>query len=232
MQNDFEKLIEKYKADLMQYHAANPQGGEAERYVAPSATGQNPQSEPKVDPTEPADMPDVPIIPPAPQNLPEMPVILPGETAAPPAPRVLETESPDDFENNDIADNDLDDDEGYLQIRTVTAEGAVPLAGVLVLIKNPRTNELLAQLRTDADGLTAAAPLRTVSRELSEVEGNPTPYDTYDIEISLDGFYGVKSENVPVFGGITNLQTVSLIPLPEFAGKGEEYTIDSPDYTL
>ncbi len=240
MQNDFKALVEKYKADLMQYHAANPSGGEAERYVAkPTAAALQPQAAPKVEPptpsvpeAEPTDIPEIPIIPPAPQNVPEMPVILPGEPITPQPPQVLQSEqSPDDFANDDVADNDLDDDEGYLQIRTVTAEGALPLKGALAVISDS-SGQLIAQVTTDSDGLTAAVPLRTVSRELSEVEGNPEPYDTYNIEISLDGFYKVKSEHVPVFGGITNLQTVSLIPLPEFADKGEEYTIDSPDYTL
>ncbi len=236
MNNDFDKLIEKYKADLMKYHEANPSGGEAPRYVAPKASMTDPKPVPKADPPapeipQPQDIPDVPIIPPAPQNTPEMPVILPGEPMQPSAPRVLE-QSPEDFPNDDVADNNLDDDEGYLQIRAVTADGAVPLKGALVIITNPRSGQLAAQITTDSDGLTAAVPLRTVSRTLSEVEGNTQPYDTYNIEIKLDGFYGVRSENVPVFGGVTNVQTVSLIPLPEFAKQGEEYTIDSPDYTL
>ncbi len=243
MENDFKALIEKYKADLMQYHAANPNGGEQERYVAPTATGPIPPAPPKTEPPapvtpEPLDLPgapeapDTPIIPPAPQNIPEMPVILPGEPPISPVPRVLEAESPENFANDDIADNDLDDDEGYLQIRAVTAEGALPLSGALAIISKSESGELVAQVLTDQDGLTAAVPLRTVSRELSEVEGNQKPYDTYSIEITLDGYYGVKSEHVPVFGGITNLQTVSLIPLAEFAKQGEEYTVDNPDYNL
>lgn len=233
MQNDFKDLIEKYKADLMQYYAANPQGGEAERYVAP--TEPTPPAPAKTEPPEPIDipdMPDTPIIPPAPQNTPEMPVILPGEPLnVPPAPQVLEY-LPQNLPNGDTAANDPDDDEGYLQIRTVTAEGAVPLKGALAVISDPKTGALVAQVITDTDGLTAAVPLRTVSRELSEVEGNYRPYSTYNLEISLNGFYKVKSEHVPVFGGVTNLQTVSLIPLPEFANNNEEYTIDNPDYSL
>ncbi len=232
MQNDFKAMIEKYKADLLKYHSENPQGGEAERYTA-EKTEPTQSVAPKTEPDmpEPLSVPEVPDLPPIPVEAPGMPIILPGEPMTEPAPQVLE-QSPDSFEGDGTADNDLDADEGYLQIRAVTAEGAVPLKNALAVITHAKSGKLAAQVLTDTDGLSAAVPLPTLSRSLSEVEGNNQPYDTYNIEISLDGFYKVKSENVPVFGGVTNLQTVSLIPLAEFAEADEEYVIDSPDYTL
>ncbi len=262
MQNDIKALIEKYKADLMQYHAQNRSNLQAVDYTAEAAesafeaaTGPTPYSPPNVDvplmpdppkPTEPTEAP-----PSSSPELPDEPPLNSPEEPTPPPmylpeaeptsqPSILQEQpsntsayiSPSADLADDVADNKLDDDEGYLQIRTVTAEGAVPLKNAVAVITDGKTGALIAQLRTDADGLTAAVPLRTLSRTLSEVEGNPQPYDTYNIEITLDGFYGVKSENVAVFGGITNLQTVSLIPLPEFAKQGEEYVISSPDYSL
>lgn len=299
MQNDFEKMIEKYKAELMSYHAKNPNGGESARFTAPAgesasvnaqfnaqtapaptapiaqAAEAQPEAEPMTEPMtapmtepdsteipQPQDIPNVPYIPPAPVSTPEMPVILPGEPMQNPTPRVLEgtqstpsamqggmntaipraldpipsaelhSGSDGNVNSGNSADNRLEDDEGYLQVRVTTAEGAVPLKGAQVVITNPRTNQLVGQVMSNRDGLTPAVPVRTVSRTLSEVEGNPQPYDTYDLEITLDGYFGVKSENVPVFGGITNLQTVSLIPLPEFTKQGEEYTINNPDFSL
>ena len=300
MNSDFEKLVEKYKKELMNYHAENPQGGESPKFTAdlpkqsdnslsfnPTAeetekatelkwaNGQDsaPEAEAKYaaekaenqdtvadgrDMEEPApepmpqpepeipqkqDIPQRPYIPGQPQSTPEMPVILPGEPmqAPPPAvpnPQITANEGnagglevmPSDDES--VRKDGREDDEGYLQVRVVTAEGALPIKDALVVITDPKDNSLISQMSTNIDGLTPVIPLRTVSRLLSETEGYSHPYDTYNAFISKPGYYGVRSVNIPVFGGITNLQTVSLIPLPEFGTPSDEYTIDNPGFAL
>ena len=60
----------------------------------------------------------------------------------------------------------------------------------------------------------------TVSRELSLQPGTIPPYTAYTIQSDAEGYYSVRNLNVTVYGGITAVQPVEMIPLPEQVTSG------------
>ena len=40
---------------------------------------------------------------------------------------------------------------------------------------------------------------------------------TYNIRITADGYYESERVNIPIFQGVTSIQTVEMIPLSEFS---------------
>lgn len=53
--------------------------------------------------------------------------------------------------------------------------------------------------------------------------GNNTPYSTYNIDVSQNGYYSHTYQNVPIFDRITALQPVELVPLSA-NGTGDSFT--------
>ena len=110
---------------------------------------------------------------------------------------------------------------GYLVVHVTTARGAIPLEGAAVHI---RTNEdadttpradILYATTTNRDGNTERIPLPAPPRENSMLPSDVPPFSTYHLEVRCEG-YGMQSFiALPIFSGITSVQPVDLIPLPE-----------------
>ena len=77
---------------------------------------------------------------------------------------------------------------------------------------------------TDRSGFTQIIEVPTVARALFQTPGEPTPYTTYNILVHAPGFYTVRDRRVPVYSGITSVQPVELIPLPEGYTEEEDIT--------
>ena len=111
--------------------------------------------------------------------------------------------------------------EGYLVVHVTTARGAIPLEGAAVHI---RTNEnieatpradILYATTTNRDGNTEAIPLAAPPRENAMSPSEVPPFSTYHLEVRREG-YGMQSFiALPIFSGITSVQPVDLVPLPE-----------------
>lgn len=111
--------------------------------------------------------------------------------------------------------------EGYLVVHVTTARGAIPLEGAAIHI---RTNEpsdttpradILYATTTNRDGNTERIPLAAPPRENSMSPGEVPPFSTYHLEVRREG-YGMQAFSaLPIFAGITAVQPVDLIPLPE-----------------
>ena len=112
-------------------------------------------------------------------------------------------------------------DVGYLVVHVTTARGSIPLEGAAVHI---RTNEdadttpradILYATTTNRDGNTERIPLATPPREATMKPSEVPPFSTYHLEVRREG-YGMQSFiALPIFSGITAVQPVDLIPLPE-----------------
>ncbi len=111
---------------------------------------------------------------------------------------------------------------GSLILHVTTAEGAVLLEGAIVHVReyDPATETggaLVATLYSGQDGNTPLLSLPTKPREDSMISGDPMPYLVYTAEVSLEGYASASYHGIPIFDGITAVQPVNLIPLPESA---------------
>ena len=117
---------------------------------------------------------------------------------------------------------------GFLIVDVRTANGAFPVPNASVYVTENsnlqengtttlRPNAVLYSLRTDESGKTPKVALETKTKELSMESGNPRPFLTYNIAVYADGFYNTENINVPIFEGITSIQTVNLVPLAEYS---------------
>ncbi len=106
---------------------------------------------------------------------------------------------------------------GRLGVVVRTASGALPLENALVTVRSAgqSTGDGIASAITDRSGAVPYISLPAPSRYLSESPSASKPYATYNIEVTLAGYYANVYQNVPVFDGITSVQTAQLVPLPE-----------------
>ena len=118
---------------------------------------------------------------------------------------------------------------GYIIVKVATASGAIPVERASVIIRGneEHTSDILLSFLTDRDGLIARVPLPAPSREESQTPtGNGAkPFSTYNIDVLKEGYYPQYYQNVPVFDGITAVQTANIIPLSE-GGQKDPYVVD------
>lgn len=126
---------------------------------------------------------------------------------------------------------------GYLIVRVTTAMGAIPLSGAQVDIRNyadedteePEVQgDILTSMRTGRDGKTAKVALPTPPAAASESPGARQPFARYSVDVSLPGYRRQTYLGVPVFDGITSLQSANLVPLPEDGSGGT--APNTPEY--
>ena len=120
---------------------------------------------------------------------------------------------------------------GYLILQVTTARGAIPLEGATVNVRNQSKNpyeesqDLRYSTVTGRDGKTAPLSLSAPPREMSQQpeSGGAPPYATYLAEVRLEGYFAEYYIGIPIFDGITAIQSVDMIPLPE-NGRPDGYT--------
>ncbi|MBR5134526.1 MAG: hypothetical protein IKV35_02895 [Clostridia bacterium] len=117
------------------------------------------------------------------------------------------------------SENELTDI-GFLQIRVSTENQAFPIQGSTVSVTSDRDGA--AQLEkvyiTDSSGLTPLIELPTKNRNLSLSPSAIVPYAVYNLDVSADGYFPKRFVDLPIYGGVTAIQNVSMIPLPESSG--------------
>lgn len=122
---------------------------------------------------------------------------------------------------------------GRLIVRVFTASGAVPLEGAVVVVRNtPSGGGIIASLITDRSGIAPALALPAPPRARAQRPGGAVPYSIYGIDVFLDGYYTPIFESVPIYDGITSVQNVGMIPLPENGradGKRQDDRIIYPE---
>ena len=111
---------------------------------------------------------------------------------------------------------------GYLIVRVTTARGAIPLEDAEVSVRNelpelsPEAGDVLLSVRTGRDGSTPVIPLEAPPKANSQIPDNGLPVlQRYQIEVRRSGYRDEDYVGVPIFDGITAIQTVDLLPLPE-----------------
>ena len=122
-----------------------------------------------------------------------------------------------------------DQNYGKLVVRASAASGAIPVSGATVIIRasaNTQPLVTLAVLVTDESGLTepVSVPTPPISESLSP--GGKQPFAEISTEVSAEGYITASNINIPIYPGITSVQPVTLVPLPESAA-GAQPALDS-----
>ncbi len=117
---------------------------------------------------------------------------------------------------------------GYIKARAFTANGAIPLPDVTVIVRSAEENgeAIDVELKTDENGETPTAEVPTPLASAGDAPGETRPYAVYDIDAYLPGYYPYRAIRVPVFGDTLTVQPIGLIPLPLY--DGEEVRPDIP----
>lgn len=113
-------------------------------------------------------------------------------------------------------------DVGQLQVRVSTENQAVPIPGAVITVTRRQENGENALIRTmiaDDNGLTPIIDLPTKDRGLSLVPGNQAPFAVYTVDVTADGYFPKRFIDMPIYGGVIAIQSVSMIPLPEEGGN-------------
>lgn len=111
--------------------------------------------------------------------------------------------------------------EGRLIVHVTTARGAIPIEGALVSVSNyaPEFTEgrgdVIFTAVSGRDGNTEPATLPAPSIEGSLSPGTKQPFSLYNLDVQLEGYRGQSYIALPIFGGITAIQPVDMIPLSE-----------------
>ena len=107
------------------------------------------------------------------------------------------------------------DSQGFIQISTYTAGGALPVPDATIRILGNEEGNVGVEysLITDRNGLTetVALPTPAVSYSLSP-GASEQPYAKYDIQASAEGFYVKNIYDVAVFSGIKSILPLEMIP--------------------
>ena len=107
-----------------------------------------------------------------------------------------------------------------------SGRGALPVSGAQVTVS--KAGEQLAVLRTNESGQTTPFNLPAPKRELSEspsTSGEPV-YSLYDVSITAEGFVTQFLKDMPVFDGVTSLQSVQLLTFTASNGNSIPDTVD------
>ena len=107
------------------------------------------------------------------------------------------------------------DSQGYLEIHSYTAGGALPTPGVNIRITGSEEGNRGVDISvyTNNSGITEIVTLPVPSSRYSQAPGAlESPYAQYDVEVSGTGFYPKKLVGVAVFDGIKSILPIEMIP--------------------
>lgn len=120
---------------------------------------------------------------------------------------------------------------GELVFLVSTARGAIPLEGARVSLSNyvkddlPNRGDIRFSAISGSDGKTRAVRLFAPPKSDSLRPSALLPYAVYNARIELEGYYTQSYVAIQVFDGVTSVQSVDLVPLPENGRPDSE----SPD---
>jgi len=119
----------------------------------------------------------------------------------------------------------MGDSIGYILVNTRTGEGSSPVVGASILITAvvDGKREIIASGVTNESGISPkfAVPAPDIIHSQSP-EALKRPYSLFDISVTASGFFNARSVDVPVFSGITSVQTFAMIPVPLMMKSGDE----------
>lgn len=115
--------------------------------------------------------------------------------------------------------------EGSLRFQVTVGRGVIPIEGADITVSKTINGKkyIFEATTTDQDGLSKTITLPAPDRQLSLSPGEPDAYSTYDARIDHPGYSSMEFLNIPIFEGITSLQSARM--LPTFEGNQEPIVI-------
>ena len=120
---------------------------------------------------------------------------------------------------------------GNLVFLVSTARGAIPLEGARISLYNyikadmPHRGDIQYSTVSGSDGKTRSIHLPAPPKDESLQPAKRLPYATYNAQIELEGYFTQYYVAIQIFDGVTSVQSVNLVPLPENGRANSE----SPD---
>jgi hypothetical protein len=117
---------------------------------------------------------------------------------------------------------------GTLTVETRTADEALPIEGVRVVIRD-ENGEVLADFTTDASGNSETLSLDAPDKEHSQTpEGAEPRYRTLEVEVTKPGFAPIDIDHVQIYDGVDSILPVHMHPKAEGWSVPEYYDIPPP----
>lgn len=114
---------------------------------------------------------------------------------------------------------------GTLVTRVFTGRGELPVQGATISIVQQGADgqsHLLNVQISDPSGDTNPIIITTPLLALSQSPGLATPYALVDVWVDRQGYELLVINDVQIFPGITSIQDLPLIPMPENGERGGE----------
>lgn len=111
---------------------------------------------------------------------------------------------------------------GTIITRSFTSRGQLPLENVTVSILRQSEGALPQLINvqiSDRSGNTLPVTVPTPDLINSQGPNRPTPYALFDIWAELPGYQLLVIQNIQVFPGISSIQNLPLVPLPDVGGR-------------
>lgn len=123
--------------------------------------------------------------------------------------------------------SELGDSTGFILVNVRAGNEATPIVGASVIITATDNGRrlLTAVGITDISGTIAKISVPAPDKAYSLTPYTEIrPYSLFDISVRAKGFYNARSVDVPVFSGITSVQSFNMIPLP-IGAESDENTL-------
>ncbi len=237
MQDQLSELSRKYREEMLRMYGGRRSMPPAQMQPEPEFSTSSAEDVETVapavlPPTEPAPLAQEPV---EPENNPDftgqdgdyqdmLDTPFAEEYEEPEIPDYIRNGTPPQMEQ-DAANELLDfEDEGELRVAALTGDGAFPVPGahVTITVRRNGSERLAYLLLTDESGETPTVSLPAPSAALSQQPGNAQPFTVVDIRVFANGYFRAQMLNVPIFAGVTSLQTFRLIPLPLIMHEDQE----------
>lgn len=258
-QQDFEALRQRYADELLAIRRSVDAMLGRTAQAAPQSSQPLPSQEDDspVVPAEAVyqdtSLPPDPPAPPDPPQTEEPPEPAPEDIQPEPSPaQEIQPSAPPEREDDEVQNLDQDvppeeeetltpegakpaplTDEATLQILVTAAQQAIPIPNVLVLLSRQDPGQpletLIRVMTTDESGQTPVITLPAPDRALTQEPGEYRPYAVYRVVVVAEGYQPQFHGNVALFGGMSTLLPVEMIPLleapvPPPSRVGENYT--------
>ncbi len=104
---------------------------------------------------------------------------------------------------------------GNLQVSTYLNNIATPIEGAIVRVYDPQSNEIIAEEKTNDQGLIPELTLASPPIEFSMNYDQPRPFNQYNVIISYTDYPDINVFNVQIYPDTTAIQETVFIPVFE-----------------